>query len=230
MKKVVITALFGVNNSINDLPKVNEKIPGWDYILFTNCKCLNTLNTGWEIKIVELLYDHPIYSARYYKWLGHKYLNDYDIMLWIDSYLSPNVNFNWNSVLSEYENNEFKGLFFKKHIKRKCIYQECRACVSAKKASNEMMSRTIKFLNKEKMPYNYGLYETGIYVRYLKNNELNLLLENLFSKLLKYSYRDQTILTYILWKNNYKAVKSLNNIGNEMVNKSGTKGEHIYFK
>lgn len=73
-----------------------------------------------------------------------------------------------------------------------------------------MMSRTIKFLNKEKMPYNYGLYETGIYVRYLKNNELNLVLENLFNKLLKYSYRDQTILTYILWKNNYKAVKSLN--------------------
>tara|TARA_Y100000590_G_C15407278_1_gene896227 strand:+ start:670 stop:819 length:150 start_codon:yes stop_codon:yes gene_type:complete len=48
MKKVVIAALFGINCSINDLPKVNEKIPGWDYILFTNCKSLNIINTGWE--------------------------------------------------------------------------------------------------------------------------------------------------------------------------------------
>jgi hypothetical protein len=93
-----------------------------------------------------------------------------------------------------------------------------------------MMSKTINFLNKEQIPYNYGLYETGIYVRCLKNNELNLLLENLFSILLKYSYRDQTILTYILWRNNYNAVKLLNNIGNQLLNKSGKKGKHIYFK
>ena len=71
------------------------------------------------------------------------------------------------------------------------------------------------------MPIDYGLYETNIFIRDLKNERLNFVLEKFYELLLQHSYRDQTMLTYTFWKHKYENIKLLNNFGDNFYLKSG---------
>ena len=71
--------------------------------------------------------------------------------------------------------------------------------------TKESMSKVKTFLESEKFPKNYGLWETQIQLRSLKNDKLNKICEELYELMKIFSYRDQSLLSYVLWKNNFKA-------------------------
>ena len=77
------------------------------------------------------------------------------------------------------------------------------------------------------MPENFGLYENNIIIKPLNNKYLNNILEKLFYYMLKYSYRDQTLLTYIIWKYKFKNYLCLKSNGKYYI-ESGKIGKHKY--
>ena len=89
-----------------------------------------------------------------------------------------------------------------KHSQRNCIYQECDAIVGCRKDTRENMNKVINFLRQNNMPEKYGLNESGLILRCLKNDKLNVFLEEFFNLILKFSYRDQAMLSYMFWKYN----------------------------
>ena len=56
-------------------------------------------------------------------------------MIYVDGQLSPNINYNWNKIFNLYKLNKFNGIILKKHNKRNCIYEECKAAIKSKKIS-----------------------------------------------------------------------------------------------
>ena len=230
MKKCIVTAVFSKSKKNFDLPYVKKKLSNIDYICYTNISYLNKIKNkiGWKILLRPLKYNCPIYSNRYYKWLTHKELsNKYDIMIYVDGFYSPNIKYNWEKIFNLYEKKKFNGIILKKHPTNNCIYKECVRAVKAKKIGLRKMAILYNYLKKNKMPKNRGLFENNLIIKSLKNNKLNKLLEILFNHMLKFSYRDQTLLTYILWKYKYKNLLYLEPNKKYLV-QSGKSSKHKY--
>lgn len=225
MKKVVYSCLFSNNKKKLDIPNVTNKLEGFDYVIFTNVP-KNIINTGWTPIYKELIDDHPIYTAKYYKWVPHHSLLDYDIAIYVDAYLSPNSSVNWSLYINKLGISDITlGFILMKHPHRNCIYVECDAIVKCRKDTRENMNKVIEFLNDNNMPTNYGLSEGALFMRHLKNEYFNELCEELYVLMKKFTYRDQALLSYIFWKHNVK-------INAEFTNKfyctTGKIGDHIY--
>lgn len=202
MRKVVYTCLFSNGSYKPDDPFIDSqnKIPNFDYIIFTNIPD-QIKNSGWEPICMELLNNHPIYTAKYYKWASHNYLLDYDIAIYVDAYMAPNPKINWESYIDRINTNSIsESLILMKHSQRDCIYDECNAIVEHKKDTRANMNKVLDFLSENNMPKKFGLSEGGLIMRHLKNKTLNDFFEEFFNLMLKYSYRDQSLLSYMFWK------------------------------
>jgi hypothetical protein len=197
--KCVVTTNFSVDGSSFENPRVASPMKGWDYFIFSNVSEITNQEffNGWTVMPRNLISNHPIYTAKYYKYHIHKELENYDKAIYVDAWLNPNVNKNWDSLEEDF--------YLKKHKRRDCIYDELRAIVKFGRDSKESMDKVESFLKLEKFPKNYGLWETQIQLRSLKNDKVNKICEELYSLMKNFSYRDQSLLSYVLWKNNFKA-------------------------
>lgn len=200
-KNAFYTAIFG-NKIPIDKPAFFEKIPGWDYILFTNFD-IEIFDTSWTIIKVEKSFDCNVMCARNIKWNGHSVLEKYNKLVWIDAYINfkhdriNDLNYIYNIM-----NKNSKNIIFKTHPKRNCIYKECDEVVRAKKDTLSRVSINKNFFKKEKMPVNYGLAETNIII-YNNNQETRDFMKKVFDFMIGKSYRDQLSLTYNIWKHSY---------------------------
>lgn len=227
MRKVVYTCLFSDGNRQSDDPCVKEedKLEGFDYIIFTNIPD-NIKNSGWIPFERELLNNHPVYTAKYYKWTAHNYLLDYDIAIYVDAYMMPNPKIIWDDYINKLNLSTIAdSIILMKHSQRNCIYQECDAIVGCRKDSRNNMNKVLEFLKKENMPHNYGLSECGLILRYLKNDELNKFTEEFFNLMLEFTYRDQALLSYMFWKYDIKIQCEFTHA---FYCKSGKMGNHNY--
>lgn len=221
MRKAVISAVFSSTMRGYDIPYVKNKLEGFDYILFTNIpELINNQNDGWTKIDFDLINGHPIYTAKYCKWMCHKLLLNYDYIIWVDGYCTPNIKYNWIELIDKTED-----IMLNKHPHNYCIYKECINIVRCRKDTYKNMKRVLNYLKKKGMPANNGLFATGILIRNLKNGKINKMAEELFDLLCAYTYRDQAFLTYVFWKNNFTVKNTLTN--NHFV-VSGKKGNHIY--
>lgn len=197
-ENVFYTAIFG-NKIPIDNPGFFEKIPGWDYILFTNFDP-SLFKTSWTIIQIDKQFNCNSLSARNIKWCRHSTLDHYKKFIWIDAYIKFKDNpLTLYNLMSKYN----KNIIFKKHPARTCIYKECDEVVRARKDTlkNVLINKNI-FIN-EKMPKNYGLMETNIIV-YNNDNNVKDIMKKVFDFMVEKSYRDQLSLTYIIWKNSFK--------------------------
>ena len=225
MKKVVYSCLFSNNKKRLDQPNITTKLEGFDYVMFTNVPDYIT-NTDWIPIYKDLIDDDPIYTAKYYKWIAHKYLSCYDIGIYVDAYMMPNPHVNWSLYENKLDINDVtSGILLMKHPERNCIYQECNAIVACRKDTRMNMNKVIEFLKTNNMPTNYGLSAGGLFMRHLKNEHFNKLCEELYELMLKFSYRDQSLLSYVFWKNN---IKINTDFTNEFYCVSGIMGDHNY--
>lgn len=227
MKKVVYSCLFWNGKRKLDEPFIQpeDKLEGYDYMMFTNVPDKLT-NTGWMPINKPLINDHPIYTAKYYKWNAHQYLTDYNIGIYVDAYLSPNNNIQWNDYISQLKiNGLYDGIILMKHPFRQCIYVECDAIHQCRKDTKVNMDKVINFLQSENMPKDYGLCQAGLFIRNFKNNDVNQMCEELFMLMLKNTYRDQALISYVFWKHNEKINTAF---AESFFCKTGKIGDHNY--
>jgi hypothetical protein len=225
MKVVVFTAIM-VKDPLKDKPIDNPSdfniIPGWDYVLLTNIHNGKEVfkNSGWnkgEIRIIEPPEeDMPsrnsnkweIYAARWFKWHPDKIFGDYDIVIWVDGWQI--INYNKINEIYELINNTWKDLQVNDsivllqdiHPKNNCIYDEHKYIIECKKDTYFNILKVTKYIKTMRCPKDIGLYWTGCYI-YKTNSQIFQNISNdLWNDMLLYTYRDQALLTYELWRNN----------------------------
>ena len=215
LTKCFYTALIGKESDVDSLADF-EKIPGWDYICFTNLDFPK--HRGWKFIKVEAGMN-PVLVAKHYKWMSHLYLGDYDVVVWMDAYMSPNPVFSelfkhWVVSMRE----QGAVIAHRPHDTRKCIWEECSAVIEHRRAKPEDVSKVIRNLEAIRMPKDYGLYDTNIVIRFHKLTILQHISEEIFS-VLQDCTRDQLAVTMIYYKNSFSSIHLQNLI--RAFNKTG---------
>lgn len=194
LTKCFFTAIFGTpDQQVDKLPSFIP-IPGWDAICFTNKDIPPTL--GWTIEKVNMPFSNPVISSKYYKWMSHLILADYDVVVWMDGYLAPDRS--KSAILEEWITKmytEKKVIAHRMHPERTCIYTECDAVVKHKRDLPENVDKVRTLLKNMSMPKNQGLFDTNIVIKFHKDSELQGVCKDIFTQLQTTSTRDQLAVT-----------------------------------
>ena len=204
MKVVVFTAIFGEKVPI-DLPGPFEKINDWDYIIFTNFDADTFIESSWQIQKVDIslkMQGKYIYANRFFKWHAHTIFKDYDVAIYVDGFQCPNNEYakEWQTNVDFLINNN-KSIIHCKHECNTCIYEELVAVVKCQKDVFEKMDIVKHYLLSQDYPPNLGLFWNGCYILNI-NHSQNIADAwlALWGDMLKFTYRDQTLLMYEYWK------------------------------
>ena len=207
MRVCVFTGNFGETTPV-DLPAMFDKIPGWDYILFTNLKKEKFPETSWDIDSVDMPADLPtrksyIYANRFYKWHPQTLLPDYDVIIYVDGFQVPDAKHidTWNRLVNLVGDPTYPiSIIQQLHNERTCIYDELDAIVKCKKDTKENMVNVCNFLRIEQFPQKFGLLWNGCYVLDNHCKKLKTVFETLWNNMLSLTYRDQSLYMHAIWK------------------------------
>jgi hypothetical protein len=92
-KIAVVTAMFLIEfPELDTLSSNFEKCDNYDYYVFTNDKTvIEKITNEWNIIEIDCSNQTKgVYLTKRVKWLTHEYLPDYDIIIWVDSFIVPN--------------------------------------------------------------------------------------------------------------------------------------------
>ena len=193
-KVVVYTAVTGDYDEPIIPSYVNED---FDYICFTDNPRLKS--DFWTIRLMQEENTDNIRMVRKYKILPHKYLSEYDYSIWIDT------NFEITADLKDYihrYSNDNKLLAIR-HEFRDCLYEEADACINSNKDSQDTITKQMDKYKLEGYPEHYGLIASGILFRNHHDEEVINVMQDWYSQLEQYSYRDQLSFNYACYKNNF---------------------------
>jgi hypothetical protein len=210
MTRCFYTALFGIpGQEMDTLAPVLQKIPGWDYICFTNQPISEEL--GWIIVQVPLEKSSPSLQAKFYKWNTHETLIDYDVVVWVDAYIAPNGTY--SEVLKQWivdMKQKEKYILHRPHEKRDCVYEECNAIVELKRDTAEHVDLVRNELQFRKVPEHAGLFDSNIMIRLHKYTDVQFISSEIYKQLEKTSYRDQIAIPLLYCMHSFKKYETQN--------------------
>lgn len=197
MKICVYTCITGNYDGLSKIyPSQNPNI---DFICFTDNQELEYCSGNWNIRSIpnELNYLSKVKQQRIIKACPNRYLQDYDVSLWIDGNIS--IVSDIYKFLKKY-NIEKIPFFTKKHPCRNCIYEEAKKVLQMKKDFPQNVNPQIERYRKEGFPENFGLHETGVILR--RHREVCVhVFGNMWAKeIMTFSHRDQLSFDYCRWK------------------------------
>lgn len=202
LTKCFYTALFG--------PKTDTfgdfvPIPGWDYICFTD---LDIESKVWKCIKVDRAFENPVLDAKYVKWMSHEFVEDYDLVIWLDAYISPNPLQEklFESWITDMYNNNIQ-IGHRHHGERNCIWDECDAVIKTKRDTRERVDLVRTRLKKASMPKGWGLFDTNIVIKFHKHSQVKELGQKIFSILENDSYRDQLAIPQVYYTTKYTSYK-----------------------
>lgn len=185
--KTIYTAIIGPYDELKE-PKVIT--PGWKYLCFTDQDLTSDV---WEIIKVPVMDCGPIRTARYYKIMFHKHIEN-EFSIWIDASFTINCN------LDEWWSKHFKGPFTcVQHPIRDCVYEEADVCIKNKRGIDEEIYRQATAYIKTGLPAHNGLIGSGILMRQRSNVFVELFCEDWYKELMQFSTRDQLSFAFIAW-------------------------------
>lgn len=194
-KVVVYTCIFGGYDE--PLPLIYKE-PGVDYCFITDEEPENSNNNGWEIKLVDESVEDSFRANRYCKMHPFELFPEYDIAIYVDGNIIP------ISDISRFANAALiskTGIAAHGHFERTCVYEEAKACLLQKRGDPQGIEEWICFLEEEKMPRNFGLFEMSVIIYDLKNSVAKEFAEQWWDVLMSTkSKRDQLVLPYLVWK------------------------------
>jgi hypothetical protein len=207
LTKCFYTALFGTSKENVDTLANFERVPGWDYICFTNFEMPDHI--GWKIIHVDFQSNNGAMAAKWHKWNSHKILGDYDVVVWMDAYLSPNPMYtellkHW--ILQMIENNIL--ILHRPHAERRCIWEECDAVVETRRAKAEDVQKVVTALEAAQMPRQAGLYDTNVMIKLHKNMLTQHICEEVYRFMEEHCNRDQLAVTLVYYLNNFQQVQT----------------------
>jgi hypothetical protein len=220
MTKCFFTAIFGLpGQKVDSLGLIDKKLPGWDYICFTNQE--NLVGNGWTVIHVNNTTRNPALEAKKYKWLSHKYLLDYDIVVWVDAYIAPRAVY--SELIKQWilkMMNENISIYHRPHDERNCVYEECEAVVQKGKDKSKNVEKIKGLLTEAGVPKHGGLFDTNVLIKLHKNQELQEICEHVYNRLENSSIRDQLVVPLVYHRQRFKKFATDNLI--RAFEKSGT--------
>ena len=180
-------------------------------------------SNGWTIIKVDAQSKSMSLEAKKYKWLSHIYLEDYDIVLWVDAYIAPtsiagDKLYQWFSLMKERR----LSVLHRKHEVRDCIWDECDAVVEARRDTPQNVQNIRNLLHSEKMPRGLGLYDTNIMIKFNKHVQLRKISEQIMKILETYTIRDQLVVTLVYYKNHFNECSTT-----DLMRAFEKNGEHV---
>ena len=196
---VCYTCITGEYDVLKPLSYQHQSI---DLICFTDNKNINS--NGWILKDIpsDLKHLSKVKQQRILKIHPQKYLNEYDISLWVDGNFVINCDIE-KDFLPKYDLNRF-SLYTNKHPLRDCIYDEEIECIKRKKDISQNTHPQIERYKQEKMPSHIGLAETNLMLRDHHDPKCEEVMKLWESEVLKGSHRDQLSFNYACWKLGFK--------------------------
>jgi hypothetical protein len=216
VKVVVFTSIMMdpmQSSSPIDLPGPFEQIPGFDYVMITNVPNPDKVfgNTGWK-KIVVMeppegnipkMGRYGIYANRFFKWHPeYVFGENYDVAIYVDGFQvpDPSMGAQWHAAAEDVMRD--KALIQSPHPATRCTYNELDMIVISHKETRQKMDAVKIMIQSQGFPINVGLYWNGCYVYRLNTPEVQKMRADLWKDMLIYTYRDQALWMYELWKNN----------------------------
>ena len=208
-KNVIYTAIFGDYDHLETPKFVPE---GFDFICFTDT---NIQSDVWDVRQVTPLYSDSTRNARKYKILPHRYLQEYEISIWIDGnmIIKDGVTFkagvltksDSNVMIDEYLSD--KNIACYNHINckldpRDCVYKEAKAVISLGKDDTELVENQMDKYFEDGYPKSNGLIVSGIILRRHNEADVKKTMELWWEELKHGSKRDQLSFNYSAWKTN----------------------------
>ena len=207
MNKVIYTAIFGDYDYL-ERPQVVPK--GFDFICFTDSEIKSDF---WEVRKVTPLYQDSTRNARKYKILPHRFLQNYDISIWMDG------NFLIRGDLNELLDNYLSDVNFACHDHmncaldpRNCVYQEAQAIIwlgendpnKRYKDDPTIIKTQVDKYFQEGYPRENGLIVSGVLLRKHNQKDVVTTMERWWEEIKYGSKRDQLSFDYSVWKTNLK--------------------------
>lgn len=191
---VVYTALAGGYHK----PVPHEHLnPDYDYVLFTDAPI--TDYGLWDVRPMDYWHSDPVRMARYVKTHPHKYLSDYDFAIWVDANVIIRGSISkYVDILRETRLYPIGGI---PHPLRDCIYAEAAAVLEGGRDKSGRVERQVQAYKDGGYPKNNGLIETNFLIVDLAQGESQLIMDQWWAQIERYSHRDQLSLNYVLWKN-----------------------------
>lgn len=196
-----------------DVPKRFERVPGMDYVMFTNVPNAHEVFKDtigcWDIHQVDPPRDKipkrnfAIYANRYYKWHPQMFFPTHDVAIYVDGCQVPDADKRqlwWRCVL-EVVNDDTAQIVMSKHHANTCVYKELQDIVLYKKDTHVRMSAVNLYLESSGLPRNYGLLWNGCYVFNMSNTLIQKAMHELWEDMIIHTYRDQSLFMFHLWKN-----------------------------
>lgn len=197
MKIVVYTCITNSYDQLNTYHVQHN--PDIDFICFTDNPNLIYNDNGWTIKPIpsDLQIFSKVKQQRLLKILPHKYLNNYDISIWVDGNIQVRCDIEKYLLNINFDKYCF---YTRKHPSRNCIYEEGNSVIRYGKDSVKSVDTQLSDYKKEGFPKNFGLVETAIIIR-KHNDKKCMILDNMWAKeLINKSHRDQLSFDYVRWK------------------------------
>jgi hypothetical protein len=221
-----------------DKPGIFATIDDWEYILFTNLSKESFGQTSWTIKhmpvpdICKSLSKQYIYANRYYKWKSHIFLKDYDVVIYVDGFQIPNPeNKNtWINLVNRVALSTNPPLIIADHYSpKKCAYLEMKLIVQAKKDTMENMKNLYYSFRSVNYPDDFGLFWNGCFIYRQHDQRPIPIWEELWTYMIKWTYRDQALYPFIMWKQKVDAKKLFYLADlDKIVTKTDSNHNHIY--
>jgi len=198
-RKVAYTCLFGNNGyTLKEPTFITDK---WDYICFTDNKKLKSEH--WKIKVVPSG-KCPKRESRKYKILNYVYLPEYVLSVYFDTRFI--ISRNLDKFVRTYLTGDMAVL---KHNRRACVYKEIDYLLSGdilNKKEKDVLKLQRNHYIEIGIPDNIGLLAPGIMIRKHFNEKLEKMMNDWYSEVCKYSYRDMVSLVYAANMNTYVSI------------------------
>ena len=173
-----------------------HRVKGWDYVCFTDNKKLKSKT--WEIRYFNDEGLNKFKLSRLPKILPHEFLPQYEISLYLDSYIyvCGNIEPFINELLGMN-----KKMIVRQHPNRTTIYQEAAHLTGTKRFDLNFSKQVSKY--RDEGFRGRKLYANGIMLRHHNDPEVIEVSKAWWNEILKYTHRDQLSLPYVCWKLNF---------------------------
>jgi len=194
MNKVIYTVVTGTEYPLAE-PIVENK--EWEHICFTNNPKLVSKN--WDIRLLK--HNHGLDNqklSRVVKILHYLFINkSIDITIYIDSKFT--IKRNLDKFVDMYAPRT-TDIAIMKHNRRKCAYAEATFLIEQQMANRKLLLNQINAYKAAQFPRNFGLFAPGIMIRRNNSPLINILMDNWWKEVEKWTYRDMIGLAYAIWK------------------------------
>jgi hypothetical protein len=205
--KCFYTAIIGAPGQKVDMLAPVTRIPGWDYICFTNKPIHDS--RGWTIVRVDMPNGSAALDAKRYKWRSIDHLPEYEIAVWVDGYIAPSASYSqllerWITNMKETGH----SMLFRPHDQRVCIWDECEAVLAAKRDTPSNVEKVRTKLKQADMPTNWGLFDTNCMILLHRDPACRKVTEAVWNQLQTHSVRDQLALPLVLYEQKVPSFKT----------------------